>query len=237
MVLVALALAVGAMAAGEGTLVQYGTMREAIGQKQSQGRVALADLAGKEHFYGVGALEGLKGEVTFMDSQPTVTGVTDDGKLAGMDGAALQATMLAGASVPAWRERAIETDTPPADFDRVVRDAAVAAGMDAAKPFVFALEGEFTDVRLHVIHGACPMHARMQKIELPKDQRPFEGEYGAIRGKLVGIYAEDAVGKLTHPATSTHVHLVFTDEASGATVTGHVERAGIAHGATLRLPM
>jgi hypothetical protein len=80
------------------------------------------------------------------------------------------------------------------------------------------------------------MHARMQQIELPKEKQPFEGEYRSIRGKVVGIYAEDAVGTLTHPATSTHVHLMFKDAASGEMVTGHVERMGLVKGASIKLP-
>lgn len=232
----AAAVSVVGQEAWDGKIVQYGTMREAIGQQQSEGRVQLAGVAAKSHFYGVAALEGLKGEITFIDSSPTVTAVSGDGTLSMVEGKDLQATMLAGAYVPSWREHALEGDVAAADFDAAVHDAAAKAGMDSSKPFVFTANGEFTDVRLHVIHGACPMHARMQKIELPTEQQPFEGEYATIRGKIVGIYAEDAVGKLTHPATSTHVHLVFKDPASGQTVTGHVERIGLLKGAVLNLP-
>jgi hypothetical protein len=149
----------------------------------------------------------------------------------------LQATMLAGARVPSWREHVIEKDTPAAEFDQAVRGAAEKAGVDVSQPFVFAFEGEFRDVRLHVIHGACPMHARMQKIELPREKQPFEGEYKSIRGKVVGIFAEDAVGDLTHPATSTHLHLIFEDAASGQMATGHVEKLGLVQGASVRLPL
>jgi hypothetical protein len=68
---------------------------------------------------------------------------------------------------------------------------------------VFTVEGDFSRVRLHVINGACPMHARLKKITLSKEQRPFEAELERVSGTLVGVYAKDAVGKLTHPATST----------------------------------
>lgn len=51
-----------------------------------------------------------------------------------------------------------------------------------------------------------------------------------------GVYASDAVGELTHPATSTHVHLIFEDDASGKEATGHVEQVGPAKGAVLKLP-
>jgi hypothetical protein len=104
------------------------------------------------------------------------------------------------------------------------------------EPFFFTLEGEFTDVRLHVINGACPVHARMKKIDLPAQSQPFESEQQKMRGRVVGVFAENAVGSLTHPATSTHAHILFEDPNSGKTVTAHLEQVGIGKGATLRLP-
>jgi alpha-acetolactate decarboxylase len=238
--LVGAALALGALSvlaaeSWDGTLVQYGTMHDAVGKQNHQGRVALNTLVDQPHFFGVAALEKLEGEITVFDSDATVTGVAADGKLAPLRGEDLQATLLIGAYVPAWTDHKVEHDVAAADFDQMVRDAATRSGVDVSKPFVFTVEGEFTDVRMHVINGACPMHARLKKIEIPAEQKPFEGEYKTIRGRLVGVYATDAVGKLTHPATSTHVHLIFED-ASGEKATGHVERIGLATGTVLKLP-
>lgn len=80
------------------------------------------------------------------------------------------------------------------------------------------------------------MHARLNKLELPPEQKPYEGEYSTLRGRLVGIYAENSVGNLTHPATSIHSHLVFTDPRTGLKVTGHVERLSLSPETELRLP-
>lgn len=219
-----------------GKMVRYGTMHEALGEQKSEGRVKLADIAAKPHFYGVAALEGLKGEITFVDSDAVVTAVGADRKLSPVEANGLQATLLAGAYVPSWQERNIDQDVPATDFDRAVRQAASEAGIDTSQPFVFTALGEFSEVRLHVINGACPMHARRQKSELRADERPFEAGYARIRGTLVGIYAEDAVGQFTHPGTATHVHLIFKDEASGTLMTGHVEQIGLSKGMALRLP-
>jgi alpha-acetolactate decarboxylase len=220
----------------DGALIQYGTMHEAIGQQHHQGRVALDSLVVKAHFFGVAALEELEGEVTVFDSDVTATGVTAEGHLEPIRGGDLRATLLVGAYVPAWTEYAVEHDVSAADFDRVVREAAASLGIDVRQPFMFTVEGELSDVRMHVINGACPMHARLKKIELPPEQKPFEGEYATVRGRLVGVYASDAVGKLTHPATSTHVHLILEDGIPEEKATGHVERVGLVAGAVLRFP-
>ncbi|QDT12717.1 acetolactate decarboxylase [Planctomycetes bacterium K23_9] len=222
----------------DGSVVQHGTMHEAIGKKQDHGRVQLSELTKQPHFYGVAALEGLAGEVTIRDGQVTMTGVDSEGQLAVLPDAdgRRKATMLVGAYVPAWTRRSVPNHIGPRDFDKFVADSASAAGLNTDKPFLFSVEGKFTDVRLHVIHGACPIHARMQKIDLPKEQQPFESNLATVTGSLVGVYAKDAVGKLTHPATSTHVHLLFKDEKTGLLLTGHIEKVGLAAGAKLMLP-
>ena len=102
---------------------------------------------------------------------------------------------------------------------------------------MFSLDGEFTRVRLHIINGACPMHARLKKLELSKDRQPFEAQIPRVQGTLLGVYAKDSVGKLTHPGTSTHIHLKYVDESTGATITGHLEQIGLSAGAVLYLPL
>ena len=57
-----------------------------------------------------------------------------------------------------------------------------------------------------------------------------------VQGTMVGVYAADAVGKLTHTATSTHAHLVYVDHVTGEQFTGHLERVGVGPDATLRVP-
>ena len=132
--------------------------------------------------------------------------------------------------------KSTETDRNDLHDPRHVSEAAANAGRNLEQPFVFTIEGDFKNLRLHVINGACPLHARMHKVELPEESRPFEGDMDAVSGRIVGVFAEDAVGRLTHPATSTHTHVLFDDPATGKTVTGHVEKMDVAEGATLRFP-
>ncbi len=222
----------------DGKIVQYGKMHEAIGQRRDEGRVQLKELVGRPHFYGVAALEKLAGEVTIYDGKITTTVVNAEGQATAREDSVRneKATMLVGAYVPRWTERKVSSKVSTDEFDRYVAESAKAAGVDASAPFVFTAEGEFTDLRLHVINGACPMHARLKKIELPIDNKPFELELDKVRGTLVGVYAEDAVGNITHPATATHMHLVFEDAKSKKRITGHVERIGLLEGTVLRLP-
>ncbi len=222
----------------DGSIVQYGKMHEAIGQQQHHGRVQLKKLVEKPHFFGVAALEQLEGEATILDGKITMTRVDAKGHLDACNDEALdkQATLLVGAYVPAWTEHKVMRNVGSDEFDAYLADAATKAGIKSSEPFVFQVEGAFSNVAFHVINGACPMHARLKKIELPKEKQPFEAELQSVRGTVVGIFAKNAVGNITHPATSTHMHLVYEDAKIGKLVTGHVEQIELQAGAILRLP-
>jgi len=93
----------------DGTIVQYGTMHEAIGEQQHQGRVQLNTLVERPHFFAVGALDKLEGEITILDNNVTVTRVDAARQLESGKGSALenQATLLIGAYVPSWAEHKV----------------------------------------------------------------------------------------------------------------------------------
>jgi len=217
-------------------LVTYGGLHETIGLKQHQGRVSLAAVVDRPHFYGVGAVEGLRGEITIFDSVAVVTGGTSDGQLSSLSQTDLQATLLVGRSAPKWSTVVLDDGVMDDRLDRTIADAARDAGIDTTAPFVFLIEGGLIDVRLHVINGACPVHARLKNLALGPDEQAFELEATSLEGTVVGVYAEGSVGRLTHPATVTHPHLIWEDKRTGQRVTGHLERFGLAPGAVLRLP-
>ena len=215
---------------------RYGGMHEAIGQGKHHGRVSLAEVVDRPRFYGIGAIERLQGEITILDSEAVVTGVARDGRPVPRSPADLQATLLAGQSVPVWTSVTLEEAVGHDGLDATIAAATELAGLDPAAPIVFVVEGALTDVRLHVINGACPVHARMKDLTLSEAERPFELEAETLAGTVVGVYASGSVGELTHPATSTHAHLIYEDDRTGQRVTGHLERIGLSPGAILKLP-
>jgi len=217
--------------------VQFGKMHEVVGKKQHEGRVALAELVKQPHFYGVGALESLAGEATIFDGKVTATAVNNKGKLASKPvSSETKAALLVGGYVPAWRSEKVPNTLTSDELDSFLEQAALRADLDTQHPLIFVIEGKFRNVHLHVINGACPIRARMRKEALSPDELPFEGEYAKVSGKLVGVFARDSVGNVTHPATATHMHLLFQGGETEETRTGHVERVTVEKGAVLRLP-
>lgn len=220
-------------------LIQYGKMHEVIGMQKHEARVELAELLKKPHFYAVGALAGLQGEISVVDSRATVTEVTDQAKAkpANKDAAKRQATMLIGAYVDEWIEIDCEKDLTDTELDDWIKSEIEQYWGDVQQPVMFMLRGTFSDVHLHVINGACPVHARVRQIEIPEFKQPFDTTLSSTSGEVVGVFALDAAGKLTHPATSTHKHLVYRAEANADELNGHVESMSVKRGTKLLLPI
>jgi acetolactate decarboxylase len=211
----------------------WGSLREALRDGQTQGRVTLSSVTAPG-VYGVGAMAGLDGEITIVDGEPLVSRVRD-GRVRTERSAAGEATLLVTAQVSAWRDVAVTADVDPSQLDEFLAQSAEAAGLDPDAPFPFVIDGELRHLRLHVIAGECPIRARMLGAE-PKSP-PFARHFDRVRGKLVGIHARNASGVLTHHGSAVHLHAVVGHhELTGHDeFTGHVESVGIAAGAVLRL--
>ena len=217
--------------AWSGELEQWGTLRAALRDGQVEARVRVADVA-REGVWAVGALEGLRGEITIADGEVWISegGAERAVTTRGRDSEA-SATVLFAAEVAEWHELTLEADVDPSVLDAFLAEQAAAVGIDVSAPFPFVVDGGLEHVRLHVIGGECPIRARMlgRAATFP----PYELDLAAAPGRLVGIYAPDSGGVVCHAGSRSHAHALL--EADGG-LTGHVETVGLRSGSILRLP-
>lgn len=219
-------------------LIQHGTMHESLGEGRTEGRVLVADVVAQPNFYGVGAAENLNGEITIFNSEVIHTTVDGSGQpktSAADETQTLSATLLVGNAEDSWHEIVATQDFNRRETESWIKTAAQEHLLKPEGPFVFRLAGSLSDVRMHVINGACPMRARMNKTDLTQETAPFEGTYAEVDAQLVGVFAENSVGNLTHPDTTIHSHIVLQSE-TGELMTGHVEDFRVLKGSRLFLP-
>lgn len=212
---------------------QWGEMKPVLHGGQTEGRVALADLELDEHTFAVGALAGLRGEVTIDGGEVIVTRGLSQTELETTGAADHRATMLFLGRARRWREHTVERDVPSAELDDYLGGLVDEGGLAGAGPLPFVVEGPLRQLRLHVIAGECPLHAQMHGVELTRP--PFVHETDAVSARIVGIYARGGAGKVTHRGSETHMHAIL--EIDGERSAGHVERVGLARGAVVRLPL
>jgi len=205
----------------------WGSLREMMREGRTESRVAIAPLLAAPHMYAVGAIAGMRGEVTVLDGTAWLAlGDRDSGRAtAGIadEGAAL----LVASYVADWSRVAIPEDIPFAELDRRIEALAAAAGMDVDIPFPFLIEGEFSDVRWHVLKGPPSSDAAHDHIG-----NAVVGDPKTIRGTLVGFFSRHHQGSFTHMGQNIHAHLVDTSSMLAA----HADQISIRASSMLVLP-
>jgi acetolactate decarboxylase len=236
LVLALVSFALGGCAAPQVRVQQHGRMHDVLSSSKPEAlpTIAIDDVLDRPGAHGVGALAGRDGEITIHDGQVWVARVSDGGLAVQgpSTGSSERAALLTVARVDSWREIPIGTDLADEDLERFVGDRAEGLGIDSTKPFPFVIEGNLTDLEMHVIHGRCPMRPG---VRLAANEQPWRHSIDRpTHGTIVGFYAPDSVGNLTHPGTSMHMHALL--DVDGRTATGHVERLAVGKGAVLKLP-
>lgn len=228
------ALGVAGCASSALRIEQYGGMREVLHEGHAQRRIALTDAVAAPHVYAVGALENLGGEITIADGEVWV-GRVESGTLrvAGphpysADGAAL----LILAHVDKWTQDTLPAAAGDDELEAAIERIAREHGIDVSRPFPFKIDGQVDRLSMHVINGVCPM-AGDAGAERGREPWQFTLAQPA-QGRIVGFFARDSAGEITHHGTSVHAHALL--ELDGARLTGHVESLTVAAGSFVRVP-
>jgi acetolactate decarboxylase len=193
----------------------HGELRALMHGGDPGGVVALDDVA-KPGAVAVGALAGLRGEVTILDGAVHTSSVVG-GEIA--PGTERDAALLVIAHVGAWREVRIGADVAASELDAGIEAALRGAGVDASRPVPFVLEGDFPVLAWHVVDGP---HTHGAPSGIVRDTPG--------PAVVVGFYSSAHEGVFTHMGQRTHLHVIV-----GGT-TGHVDDLAIKAGTELRVP-
>jgi acetolactate decarboxylase len=208
----------------------YGVFSRMIIQRNYLPVVALKDAADGRATDAVGAVSGLRGEISVIEGKLIVSYGVDCG--ASCPAATSEtATLLATASAQNWRSVAIDKDLDAKGVETFIRAQAKASGLDENKPFPFRINGAITDFVMHVNAAPNPRfkgHGSFDEMAvtgLAKGPR--------LAGSVVGFYAPPALqGVITHGGDYFHSH--YVDEQRSTTA--HLDSFGVAAGSTLLLP-
>lgn len=210
----------------------FGEMRAVMRDGHTEARTSIADHAAIPHAYAVGAVQGLDGEITVVDGEAWVSRVRDGAVVTTGPGIVPQdrATLLAVAHVPEWRDIRL-VPGQGADIEGTIARAARDQGLDLSRPFPFLIEGTAVSGDIHVINGFCPRSGK----ETTPGNEPWRLRLSApTRVIIVGFFASDSEGVMTHHGTAMHAHALL--DAKGRRITGHVDEIAFDDGAVLRLP-
>jgi alpha-acetolactate decarboxylase len=208
----------------------YGVFSRMITQRNYLPVVTLKDAVDNRATDAVGAVSGLRGEISVIDGKLIVSYGVDCGE-ACPSAAAETATLLATASARTWSAIAIDKDLDAKAIEIFIRAQAKANGLDENKPFPFRINGAITDFVMHVNAAPNPRfkgHGSFDEMAitgLAKGPR--------LAGSVVGFFAPPALqGVITHGGDYFHSHYVDEQRTS----TAHLDTFGVAAGSILLLP-
>lgn len=212
-------------------VIQYGGMRAVLRDGHTEPRIDLVEATRQPHAFGVGALENLGGEFTIVDGEVWVARKT--GEDVTVSGPAViatdRATLLTLSHVPRWNHVELIKPEGGIGLETFIEKCARAQGIDTSKPFPFVIRGEMTKLESHVIAGSCPLSGKEGGIA------PWRLSItNPVRATLVGVFASDQAGIMTHHGSSVHMHVVMP--LDGRTITAHVEEVTVGAGSILQLP-
>jgi hypothetical protein len=213
------------------SLSRWGELAEVLRGGQTGGRVDLAEAAERPGTWGIGAVEGLAGEILVRNGVVWIGRVTGPAECTTTRGvpAGEQATLLAVTTVTEWSVGLLPRDMDLGDLEDHLKALAVETGLPEEGPFPFELEGGIDDLELHVLNGVCPYAAD----DLPPENDPFRLVSSHEHGLVVGFFAEGMGGVLTHFGDRNHSHvLLLGDEL----MVGHLDGGVFKAGSILRIP-
>ncbi len=209
----------------DGRIESWGSLREVLREGRKEGRVELSSAVGATSI-GLGALEGLEGEVLVVDGEIWVSRSDDLTARRGAEGD--RAALLALSRVEAWEERALDRTLTIAELEQELAPILDALGHEDPGTLPFVIECELESLDAHVLAGRCPYS------EVDDSGRtPVRFSRKAEAATLVGFFTELPPGVLTHRGSPLHVHVLTRGREP---FVGHVDDARIGAGAVLKVP-
>ncbi len=190
--------------------------------------ISLDTLSQKKHFYALGAIADLKGEIQIFDSQPH-NSVVIDSSISITDSYAIKAALLVYAEVETWNGLNIENVTTKVDLEKRIFETAKSNGINVEEPFPFLLEGQVATLDWHVINwkeGDTVHNHKKHK------ESGLSGSIQQADVEIIGFYSTKHKAVFTHHTTNIHMHFKTDDNA----IAGHVDELMLDKQLILKLP-
>jgi alpha-acetolactate decarboxylase len=211
-------------------VTQHGGMRDALRNGNTQARITFEEVNATPNAFGVGALTHLDGEVTIFKGD-VYSATTSDGTTAVTkinDAQYDSATLLSLSHVDSWNQMKLSTELP---LEEAIELAAAMFGIDTNEPFPFFITGAASEYHIHVINGYCPV----ANPDLASKYQPWRQTNSKSEDiTVVGFYAKDQEGRMTHHGSNVHIHGIM--DIDGVLTTGHLDSVELEDGAVIFVP-
>ena len=192
----------------------------------------LLSVQDQPHLYGLGAMEGLDGEVTIWDGQVWISRPADQSRVQTTQtaNATDSATLLVHSTVPQWTQITLTSSLDDSSLEVRIQEHAKAHGLSTEEAFPFTIVGQSKQTQWHVIDGTkITDEAHGHEAHM---QTAIKGSIENETVHIVGFYSPKHKGVFTHHDSTVHSHLISKEQ----NLTGHIDSLSLHEGAILSLP-
>jgi len=201
-----------------------GSLHSIMMKNETQATFDLRDLDGQPNVYALGAVEGLKGEILVMDSQPFVTSVDED-TFSLTNSFDAKATLLVSTTVKEWHSYTLAESMGSKELASFAKK--MAEENQVEEPFPFLVKGKAQQVKWHIVNGGS---GRSNASHSDHAAAGFSSELTDSEVEVLGFYSTAHQGVFTHRGQNSHMHF------KGGSSMGHVDDLIIDKGSLLFIP-
>lgn len=205
----------------------YGKLMEIMQQNQLQARVSLSDLTLNANSYGLGAMEGLKGEILISEGK-VITSIANPDEILMGNSNDVSAALLVTTEVADWTSIEINSSESMKGLEALIQSKADSLNLDTNDVIPFKIEVSPKILNWHIINASL---AKEQNHQAYKES----GRTGLLENEaveIVGFYSKNHEGVFTHHGSFLHLHFI----TANGELMGHVDDLEMSGNWKLKLP-
>jgi len=204
-----------------------GAMMNVMRKGELFGTINLDTISNREHLYGLGPIEYLKGEILIADGKSYITKVAANRSIAIEETYKVKAPFFVSENVGKWNEIPLPDSIQSIPQLESFLDKST---KNHSRPFAFRVTAIINNCEIHIVN--LPTGT---KVHSPEEAQKNRESYALQNesAELIGFFSTKHQGIFTHHDRFVHIHLITTDRKK----MGHLENMTIKKGtAKLYLP-
>lgn len=205
----------------------YGKLMEIMQQNQLQARVSLSDLTLDVNSYGLGAMEGLKGEILISEGK-VITSIANPDSIVMGSSNDVSAALLVTSEVAEWNNLKMNSSENMIGLESLILSKADEFNLDTNDVIPFKIEAAPKSLNWHIINASLATEQNHQAYKESGRTGVLEDE--AV--KIIGFYSKNHEGVFTHHGSFLHLHFI----TANGELMGHVDNLELSGNWNLELP-
>ena len=203
-----------------------GAMHKMMMSGDNSGKLDISAIKSR-NLYGVGPLEGLKGEITILDGKPYIGTVSSSGKPVVQKKWTESAVFFVHAESRNWKTMKVDGGIgSKKELDKFIADALKLYSIDKEEKAIFKVRAKARSLAYHIMNLKSEARISHQSHRSAKVMYELEGS----NIEIVGFWApKKMMGVYSHMGDRTHLHFVSKDEKHS----GHIDSLSLEPGSEI----